>query len=165
LLPLCHHLRRNPLYKGEKGWWQMVGEWQQGPQPSQPHPLPLPDREGGGCAQGGDGRITAVQHEVTAFQREITAFSVRENSVFSTGKRCFHVGDNFLGEELGVGPTGSFAATLPPSATTPHVSVIQRFRKIGGRVAAKSRKKNMYTKTQKHEGSSVPLCFSLFKKG
>jgi hypothetical protein len=88
---------------------------------------------------------------------------MQENSVFSRRKRCFHVGDNFWGKEWAC-PT-AFAATLPPSATTPHVSVIQRFRKIGGRVAAKSRKKNMYAKTQKHEGSSVPLCFSLFKKG
>ena len=38
--------------KGKQRWWQMVGEWQQSPNSptQQPHPQPLPEREGGGCA-------------------------------------------------------------------------------------------------------------------
>ena len=45
LLPLCHQHRRNPLYKGEAG--VVAARWEVA---AKPHPRPLPEREGSGCA-------------------------------------------------------------------------------------------------------------------
>ena len=51
LLPLCHQHRWKPfVQRGSRGGGSKVGGGSKAP-PHQPHPQPLPEREGSGCAQ------------------------------------------------------------------------------------------------------------------
>jgi len=78
------------LYKGEAEVVADGGRVAAKPhQDHQPHPQPLPDREGSGCAQG----VTAV----SVLPGGEMPFSTLENGVFSARKRCFHSGERVGG--------------------------------------------------------------------
>ena len=149
MLPLCHQTSETAVVQVYSGGGSKVGGGSKAT-PAQPHPQPLPEREGSGCAQG-----VAAESVVTSndspklFTTVKTAFSCGENTVFQRRKRRLpawqrtHLPSPLraaaplpFGEGLGVG----LCCHLPPCCHHRYMSEPQRFRKAGGRVAAKTGK-------------------------
>ena len=144
LLPLCHQTSETAVVQICSGGGSKVGG-------GKPHPQPLPEREGR--------RLRTV----SALPGRDTPFSTLENSVFSARKRCFHCGEQFWCHLMSLrtvpppparsrsppyrGGVGGGAGLvwpcchLPPCCHHRYMPEPQRFRKAGGRVAAKTEKK------------------------
>ena len=126
----CHSATNLPKPLCFRRMRVVAARWQVAAKPKQahqPHPQPLPEREGSGCAQGvAAGSVVTSNDSPKPFTTVKTAFSCGENTVFQRRKRrtpawqhthCAQPPPSLSGRGWGWGWWG-FAATLPPSATT-----------------------------------------------
>ena len=156
----CHSATNPPKPLCFKHIPVVAARWEVAAKFHQPHPQPLPEREGSGCAQGvtaGIGsdikrfgsdikRFGSENDSPNAFTTVKTAFSCGENGVFQRRKRhlpawqhthCAQLLPSLPGRGWGWG----FAATLPPSATTSASPLYKGFLRCWWQSGSKNRKK------------------------